>query len=85
MAVVKNKCGRSACSLTRCVPREVRFDLGYGVHAQTVAVLRNDAARRLVGQLQLDTLVSASLVRSHSRLTDLIAGHRPEPGYPDLE
>lgn len=42
-------------------------------------------ARRLVGFLQLDTLVSAGLIRSHSRLTDLIAGHKPKPGYPDLE
>lgn len=42
-------------------------------------------ARRLVDHLQLDTLVSAGLARSHSRLRDLIAGHRPEPGYPDLE
>lgn len=41
-------------------------------------------ARRLVGYLQLDTLVSAGLVRSYSRLTDLITGHKPEPGYPDL-
>lgn len=42
-------------------------------------------ARRLVGQLQLDTLVSASLTRSYSRLVDLIEGRTSEPGYPILE
>lgn len=42
-------------------------------------------ARCLVGYLQLDTLVNASLAHSYSRLTDLIEGRAPEPGYPRLE
>jgi hypothetical protein len=44
-----------------------------------------DEARRLVDYLQLDTLVSAGLAHSYSRLTDLTLGRLPEPGYPNLD
>lgn len=43
-----------------------------------------DLARQRVHHLRVDILVSASLTRSYSRLTDLIEGRAPEPGYPIL-
>ncbi len=43
-----------------------------------------DLAHQRIHFLQFDTLVSASLSHSYSRLTDLIASRVPEPGYPDL-
>lgn len=44
-----------------------------------------DLARQQLHHLQADILVSASLTRSYSRLTDLIEGCVPEPEYPDLD
>lgn len=43
-----------------------------------------DLARRQVHLFQVDTLVEASLLHSYRRLTDLMAGRAPEPGYPEV-
>jgi hypothetical protein len=43
-----------------------------------------DLARGQTHFFHVDSLVNASMVRSYSRLTDLIEGRVPEPGYPDL-
>jgi hypothetical protein len=44
--------------------------------------LEIEAARNLTPVFRIDTLVQASLVRSRSRLADLIEGRLPEPDYP---
>jgi hypothetical protein len=41
-----------------------------------------DAARHLVHIFDLDTLVPAAVAHSRQRLTDLIEGRIPKPGYP---
>jgi len=41
-----------------------------------------ETARGLAHVFKIDTLVRASLARSHSRLADLIEGRVPEPSYP---
>lgn len=43
-----------------------------------------DLARQRVHHLQVDILLNASLTHSYSRLTDLIEGRVPQPGYPNL-
>lgn len=43
-----------------------------------------DQARRQTHIFRVDTLLEASLARCYSRLTDLIEGRVPEPGYPEL-
>ncbi len=44
-----------------------------------------DIARQQVQFFNLNTLVRAGVAHSRQRLGDLIAGRRPEPGYPLLE
>jgi hypothetical protein len=44
-----------------------------------------DLARRQTHIFRVDTLIEVSLVHSYSRLTDLIEGRVPEPGYPVME
>ncbi len=41
-------------------------------------------ARQNVHHFQLDTMLKAGVLRSQQRLTDLIEGRVPEPGYPEL-
>ncbi len=44
-----------------------------------------EVARRQVDFFRLDSLVEASLIRSHRRLADLRTGRIPEPDYPEFD